>query len=299
MVRIYKRKMILTALLAYTGQVVHVHATKSSTRSTSMNIDQNWKQHQGATDKITAQLALRDYTVYGTPLEYHAHSTTLHEVQLPKDIRFDTDSYRIRIDNCCSRSLTHDISDFVPGTLRGAHHSVEGLAGSKTAITHIGTISWAVLDDLGVRRTILLPNSVLVPAAKTRLLSPQHMAQEYDKSSIVPYGTVCTTFRNKVVLEWDNKKYKKTIYLSDSTANVANMYSAPGYKAHQSYCKNTADDFSHPKNGIFSTKVQQLIAYTAATQLDPNKGDSVINESEGALSDSEGATAPVLHTNLQ
>jgi hypothetical protein len=36
--------------------------------------------------------------------------------------RFYTDSVPIRIDNCCSRSLSHDISDFLPDTIMIVHN---------------------------------------------------------------------------------------------------------------------------------------------------------------------------------
>jgi hypothetical protein len=38
--------------------------------------------------------------------------------------RFDTDSVPIRINNCCSRSLSHDISDFLPDTIHDSRQRI-------------------------------------------------------------------------------------------------------------------------------------------------------------------------------
>jgi hypothetical protein len=56
---------------------------------------------------------------------------------------------------------------------------VHGFRGTVTPITKIGTISWWIDDDNGIARNITIPNSYLVPSAHTRLLSPQHWAQQY------------------------------------------------------------------------------------------------------------------------
>jgi hypothetical protein len=58
------------------------------------------------------------------------------------DMVFDTDSFAIKIDNCCTRSMSHCKRDFVVGTLRPVRSLVvKGYGGSTTNITHQGTIS--------------------------------------------------------------------------------------------------------------------------------------------------------------
>jgi hypothetical protein len=56
--------------------------------------------------------------------------------------RFDTDSVPTRIDNCCSQSLSHDISDFLPDTIHDSPHriTIKGFGNSSIPILQCGTI---------------------------------------------------------------------------------------------------------------------------------------------------------------
>jgi hypothetical protein len=108
--------------------------------------------------------------------------------------RFDTDSVPIRIDNCCSRSLSHDISDFIPDTDYDSPQriTIKGFGNSSSSILQCGTIQWRILDDNGNERNIIIPNSYYVPSSGVRLLSPQHWAQE--TSQVYNHGIVCITY---------------------------------------------------------------------------------------------------------
>jgi hypothetical protein len=100
--------------------------------------------------------------------------------------RFDTDSVLIRVDNCCSRSLSHDISDFLPDTIHDSPQriTIKGFGNSSSPILQCGTIQWRILDDNGNERNIIIPNSYYVPSSGVRLLSPQHWAQETSWNSM-------------------------------------------------------------------------------------------------------------------
>jgi hypothetical protein len=94
-------------------------------------------------------------------------------------IRTDADSAPIRVDNCCTRTISGDIRDFIEITLKSVTKvQVKSYGGKLTKITHQGTIKWDIVDDAGTTQHIVVPNSYLVPTVPTRLLSTQHWAQE-------------------------------------------------------------------------------------------------------------------------
>ena len=74
------------------------------------------------------------------------------------DSGYDSDSFKIRVDNCCSYSMTNDLKDVIgkPVPIR-AH--VRGYGGAITPVTHRVTIKWLLEDDLGIVHEITLPNS--------------------------------------------------------------------------------------------------------------------------------------------
>jgi hypothetical protein len=56
--------------------------------------------------------------------------------------RFDSDSFPIRIDYCCSRTLSFFKKDFIENTFEPLHEQIiiKGFGNSLTPITHAGTI---------------------------------------------------------------------------------------------------------------------------------------------------------------
>jgi hypothetical protein len=149
----------------------------------------------------------------------------------PATVLWDTDSYPIRVDNCCTKTISFDINDFIPSTLVPVHNrTVSGFVeGSTTAIEQQGTIKWQILDDQGSIRELIIPNSFWVPGGNSRLLSPQHWAQEVDNNYPLPHGTRCITNGDAVMLQWNQRNYSKTITLEKDGTNVGTMWSKPGY----------------------------------------------------------------------
>lgn len=149
---------------------------------------------------------------------------------LSNTTRFDSDSIPVKIDNCCTQSMSGFEQDFMIGTLKRVTNDehVYGFADSKTPITHRGTIIWKVTDDEGIERDICIPNSYYVPNCNARLLSPQHWAQELNDNFPKHDGTWCATYKDRVILYWKQQQIKKTIYLSTSRNNVATMWTAGG-----------------------------------------------------------------------
>lgn len=143
--------------------------------------------------------------------------------------RFDSDSIAIRIDNCCSRSLSFDKLVFMEGTLRELETKtiIKGFGDSETPINQIGTLRWLIDDDSGVTREIIIPNSYYIPEAGVRLLSPQHWAQETDE--VFNEGTVCFTYGNKIKLLWNNQRYCRTIFINKAGCNTGILWTKPSF----------------------------------------------------------------------
>ncbi len=179
---------------------------------------------------------------------------------------FDTDSYPIKIDNCCSRTISHVESDFMKNTLQPVQNVwVKGFGNTKTRITHKGTICWKVLDDKGIHQEIIIPNSYYVPEGRIRLLSPQHWAQGSINTSKGKEAPWCATYHDKVVLLWHDNNVKKTIPLDTTSTNTATMWSSPGIMAYDTF----VDENEH----LF-----EFISFEAVT--DEPEGDEVGFEDE-------------------
>jgi hypothetical protein len=152
----------------------------------------------------TDHMAARDHALFGTPLHYHYDvpqvlSTT--QGRKPSPSVFDTDSFSIKIDNCCSKTMSGVLTDFVPGSLRSiSPKPVMGYDGAHSYITKMGTIRWVVVDDDGIDREILIPDSLFNPTNTTRLLSPQHLAQQLAPLESTKNGTICHTTAESVQL---------------------------------------------------------------------------------------------------
>jgi hypothetical protein len=109
---------------------------------------------------------------------------------------------------------------------------------------------------VGNTQVLVIPNSFLVPAGTSRLLSPQHWAQEIQDHYPKKHGTRCVTNGDSVILEWDQRKYSKTITLDPEGTNVGTIWSKPGYDVANkaiSYIHN-----SHPTI-CFDTEIIEVI----------------------------------------
>jgi hypothetical protein len=85
----------------------------------------------------------------------------------------------------------------------------------------------------GVSRKIIIPKSYYVPTAGVRLLSPQHWAQEMKE--VTNEGTICTTYGDKIILQWNNKLFTKTITIIKTSCNTGIMWSNPSYDEYKQF----------------------------------------------------------------
>jgi hypothetical protein len=188
----------------------------------------------------TNHMAARDNDLFGTPLAYHYKMAQAHSTQDRKPRRattFDTDSFSIKIDNCCSKCMSGKLQDFIPGSLCSIRPKlVIGYESSHSYITQVGTIQWNVVVDIGVTRQLTIPESLFNPTNKARLLSPQHLAQHMQPFEKKPGGTLCRTFADLIELLWNDRQHQITNALDPDPSNIATIYAVHGLSKYHAYC---------------------------------------------------------------
>jgi hypothetical protein len=102
--------------------------------------------------------------------------------------RYDSDSKVMAIDNCCSKCITNDLTDFIE-TPTQVNMRVQGIGGTVTA-TLCGTVRWDIEDDDGISHQQIIPGTYYNPDSKYKLYSPQHVAQVANDNHPRPHGTV-------------------------------------------------------------------------------------------------------------
>jgi hypothetical protein len=140
-------------------------------------------------------------------------------------MEFDTDSYEILIDNCCSHSLTNCIEDFKPPVQSKV--KVRGYNGN-TNTTMVGTVKWKIGDDNGI-----LPNTYYSSVVETRLLSPQHWAEVRENQR----DAYCVTYYDAIIMKWNKDKYQITAPLDNRKhRNVGVIRTTSGINKYVTSC---------------------------------------------------------------
>ena len=179
-----------------------------------------------ATKSRTAAYQPRSDTYYNVRRLYTQSTEVLTDARDREPLVFDTtDSFNLTVDNCASASVTNDLKDYVNPPHKSRTRIV-GINGVSTA-TMVGTVRWHIEDDDGIVHAIVLPNTYYARDAPYRLLSPQHWSQVADDNTPAKHGTWCATYADAIVLEWNQRKYRRTIPLSAHT-NVGLLRTAPG-----------------------------------------------------------------------
>ena len=152
--------------------------------------------------------------------------------------RYDSDSFIIAIDNCSSKCITNNMSDYVsPPT--PVNIPVRGIGGTVTA-TFKGTVNWSIEANDGVVHTWKVTDVYFNASSPYRLLSPQHWAQSQDDNYPERRGTWCGTYDDAVELFWKQNAFTRTIPLSP-TSNIALVRSAPKFDRLHAFCSACVD----------------------------------------------------------
>ena len=165
--------------------------------------------------------------------------------------QFDSDSYKLMLDDGASACITNCKNDFVEPPKR-VDRKVKGIKGHADA-THRGTLKWYLEDDTGLVHVILIQGAYLIPNATTRILSPQHFAQQANDHYPKEEGTGSLTTSKNITLFWSQRLFTKTVPL-DPRTNVGLTTTAPGTRSYRAYCA-TIDTQETEETNIFTTHV--------------------------------------------
>ena len=172
-------------------------------------------------------------------------------VSKPLGKQFDSDSRTLMIDDGASACITNDKGDFIEPPKK-VNRKVRGIKGHAKA-THRGTIKWHVEDDTGLIHVMLIKGAYLIPEAATRILSPQHLAQQAGDHFPKEEGTGALTTSKNIMLFWSQRRYTKTVPL-DPTTNVGLTTTAPGARSFRAFCA-TLERPETKQECIFTTHI--------------------------------------------
>ena len=111
---------------------------------------------------------------------------------------------------------------------------VKGIKGHANA-THRGTIKWHLEDDQGLVHVMIIRGAYPIPDAPTRILSPQHLAQQADDHYPREEGTGALTTSKNITLFWAQRRFAKTVPL-DTKTNVGLTTTASGARSFHAFC---------------------------------------------------------------
>jgi hypothetical protein len=155
-------------------------------------------------------------------------------------MEFDTDSFDILIDNCCSHTLTNDVNDYIEPPVKSSVR-VRGYNGSTNS-TMVVTVKWKNKDDKGKIHNFILPNTYYSSSVETRLLSPQHWAQTRKKGR----DSYCITYHDAIIMRWNKDKYQITAPLDNKKhRNVGVVRLAPSIKQYLTSCQAIDKESQH------------------------------------------------------
>ena len=90
-------------------------------------------------------------------------------------------------------------------------------------------MKWQLEDNQGKIHELTIPNSYYIVAVPTRILSPQHFAQQANDHKPEPNGTGCITMSSTTKLFSKQRKYSKMVTL-DPKLNIAMTQTTLGIK---------------------------------------------------------------------
>ena len=189
-------------------------------------------------------------------LEAKTTSATRSTVKLkPGNLyKFDSDSKALGVDQHASKCMSNDKSDFISEITPVTNMRVKG-AGGCLKVLGTGTLKWKIEDDDGNYHDIIIKEALYIPGLSSCLLCPQQWSKQVKDNFPRKRGTWCATYEDVCVLQWDQRKYTRTIKYDPST-NTPKLYTIPsnysGMQCMQTICiKAKTDTLMHTE--AFST----------------------------------------------
>ena len=139
--------------------------------------------------------------------------------------QFDSDSNVLMLADGASACITNCKEDFIEPP-KCVDRKVKGIKG-HTKATRRGTLKWYLEDDTGLVYVMIIRGTYLIPDVVTRILSPQHFAQQADYHYPKEEGTRSMTTSKNITLFWSQRQFVETVPL-DPRTNVGLTTTAAG-----------------------------------------------------------------------
>ena len=164
---------------------------------------------------------------------------------------FDSDSQALMLDDGTWACITNDKNDFIEPP-QWVDHKVKGIKGHAKA-THRGIIKWYLEDNNGLVHVMVITGAYLIPEASTRILLPQHLAQQADDHYPSEEGTGALTTSKSITCFWPQRHFSKTVPLDPKT-NVGLTTTASGTRSFRAFCTTVTVPETRQTN-IFMTHI--------------------------------------------
>ena len=125
------------------------------------------------------------------------------------------------------------------------------------------TLQWKVEDNYEKVHTWTIKDPLYLPDISTCLLSPQHWAKQAEDNFPRRRVTWCATYDDACEIEWDQRKYRRTIPL-DSKSNTPRLMSAPN-------CVNYRRKARLLEKVANTCELEQTMAFCTTIKQAPNK----------------------------
>ena len=158
---------------------------------------------------------------------------TWSKEQIAPSGTFDSDAQTLMLNDGASSCITNDANDFNEPPKK-VDRKVKGIKAHAQA-THRGILKWYIEDDHGLVHVLVITGAYLIPEATTRILSPQHHAQQANDHYPMAEGTRALTSSKIITLFWAQRRFTKTVPL-DSKTNVELTMTASGAWSFRAYC---------------------------------------------------------------
>ena len=178
-------------------------------------------------------------------------TTTWSNDQTAPSSTFDSDLQVLMLDDGALACITNDKRDFIEPPKR-VDRKVKGIKGHANA-THQGTLKWHIEDDHSLVHVMVINGAYLIPDAVTRILSPQHLAQEANDHYPMAEGTGALMTSKNITLFWAQRRLTKTVPL-DSKTNMGLTTTASGARSFRAFCATITIPETKQMN-IFTTHV--------------------------------------------
>ena len=147
--------------------------------------------------------------------------------------QFYSDSHAPMLDDRASACITNCKENFIESP-KLVDRKVKGIKGHADA-THRGTLKWYLEDDTGLVHVMIIQGAYLIPDATTRILSPQHLAQQANDHYPKEEGTESLTTSKNITLFSSHRQFTKRVPL-DPRTNVGLTTTAAGTRFYHAFC---------------------------------------------------------------